>query len=345
MKTQGGMMKVTVRSILPLGLLVDIEDGRVGIIRERELFWERDKRRQWRNNFNQGDELQAIVIGGGHTHRLELSLRQAKHDPWDNLTERLQTRQLVDGVVAGVRSYGVFVEIAPGVTGLLHRDQLPAWVKWDSVDLFWPGDNIRVVIDKIDLEQRQVSLDFSRAWRHRWDLTEELQTLQISQKAVDYKQDARDTEIDFLTRSLPQARQKSRSILVVEDDESQRQVVASWLQQAGQRVMTAVSAEDALALLEDEQPDIVLMDVGLPDMDGIQAIRQIRVHHPEVRCMIMTDWATVDARLPDVEALRVEGVSLLNKPLLPEDLLDVLLDKEEAEASEQGVELSAVDSP
>jgi DNA-binding response OmpR family regulator len=77
---------------------------------------------------------------------------------------------------------------------------------------------------------------------------------------------------------------QSNHILLVDDDVLLRRSVAFSLERAGYRVMTAASAEDALALTDRDPPDLVLLDIGLPGMDGLDALRRFRErpHAPPV---------------------------------------------------------------
>ena len=68
----------------------------------------------------------------------------------------------------------------------------------------------------------------------------------------------------------------SKHILVVDDDALMRRSLAFNLQQSGYRTNTAGNAEDALAVCQRDQPDLVLLDIGLPGMDGLDALRQIK---------------------------------------------------------------------
>jgi DNA-binding response OmpR family regulator len=68
----------------------------------------------------------------------------------------------------------------------------------------------------------------------------------------------------------------SRSILIVDDDALLRRSLAFHLEQAGYQVSTAATAEDALALARRQPPDLVLLDIGLPEMDGLEALRQFK---------------------------------------------------------------------
>jgi len=158
-----GLVTVRVNRLLPFGLLVNLKDGRIGVIRERELAWDPEMRRRWRERFKPGDVLQAIVLGKGHAQRLELSLRLAQNDPWADLATRYQVGQLVTGVVTGVQPYGAFVEIEPGITGLLHHSRLPVWAKTNPLNLFWPGDHVKVTIEEIDPVERRLRSGFEKS--------------------------------------------------------------------------------------------------------------------------------------------------------------------------------------
>lgn len=71
----------------------------------------------------------------------------------------------------------------------------------------------------------------------------------------------------------------SRTILLVDDDVLMRRSLAFHLEQAGYKVHTAASAEDAIALAQHTPPDLVILDIGLPGMDGLQALRELKAKH------------------------------------------------------------------
>jgi DNA-binding response OmpR family regulator len=71
----------------------------------------------------------------------------------------------------------------------------------------------------------------------------------------------------------------SRTILLVDDDALMRRSLAFHLEQAGYRVHTSANAEDALALVHNSPPDLVILDIGLPGMDGLDALRELKTKH------------------------------------------------------------------
>jgi len=71
----------------------------------------------------------------------------------------------------------------------------------------------------------------------------------------------------------------SRSILIVDDDALMRRSLTFHLEQAGYRVHAAANAEDGLAFVQHSPPDLVLLDISLPGMDGLDALRELKAHH------------------------------------------------------------------
>ena len=73
-------------------------------------------------------------------------------------------------------------------------------------------------------------------------------------------------------------RDASRQILIVEDDEETAEVVCTLLNQAGYNAVAVDSGEVALSEIASTQPDLVLLDIGLPDIDGMEVLKQVRSH-------------------------------------------------------------------
>ncbi len=320
----GDVVTVKVKRVLPFGLRVMLEDGQTGLIRDRELTWsasaEHDRLRE---QYTAGDVLQAVVLGQNRQKQIELSLRLVQNDPWTDLPRRYHLSQLVNGIVTGIQPYGVFVEIEPGVVGLLHNSRLPAWPGINQTDLFWPGDHVTAVIDEIDVAERRLSLSLAKAVSRRWENVTPATGPSAKLASVDRLETQAASAVQLPLQLWLHA--QPQSILVIEDDALQRTAVANWLRNAGPHVLSAESAEEALQLLQDTTPNIVLADVGLPGENGIQAVQYIRERWPDIRHIIMTDWARAEEHSADLKMLRAAGVGLLIKPFLPDELLSVLV--------------------
>lgn len=111
-------------------------------------------------------------------------------------------------------------------------------------------------------------------------------------------------------------------ILVVDDDPDARDLVAHILSQQGASIVTAASALKALALLEDCRPDIIISDIGMPDVDGYDFMRQVRMlgeaRGGQVPALALTAFTRSDDRM---RALRAGFTSYMSKPVEPPELL------------------------
>jgi len=114
-------------------------------------------------------------------------------------------------------------------------------------------------------------------------------------------------------------------VLVVDDDADMRELAAFTLMQSGAQVATAASAAQALALLNQSVPDLLLCDIGMPEMDGYSLIRQIRKWSPEQGGMIPAIALTAYAgEINQQQALAAGFQMHISKPVEPEELVKAI---------------------
>jgi DNA-binding NtrC family response regulator len=106
-------------------------------------------------------------------------------------------------------------------------------------------------------------------------------------------------------------------ILIVEDDESLREVTQIQLEREGYEVNSALSAEQALPILEKASHQLILTDLNLPGMSGLQLLKRVRVDYPESAVIVMTAFGTVQTA---VEAMKAGAYDYINKPVHPYEL-------------------------
>jgi two-component system, NtrC family, response regulator AtoC len=107
------------------------------------------------------------------------------------------------------------------------------------------------------------------------------------------------------------------SILVVDDEEIVRESLASWLEEDGYQVHTAPDGQSGLAKLAEQSYAILLVDLKMPGIDGLQVLTQARTLQPNAAVIIMTAYATVDTA---VQAMKQGAYDYLVKPFEPEEL-------------------------
>jgi len=111
------------------------------------------------------------------------------------------------------------------------------------------------------------------------------------------------------------------TILVVEDDRTQREIIADILTQQAYAVQAVASAEDALDLLRNDSFDLMLTDMRMPEMDGVELLRSAKRLRPEMAAVVMTAYATVKTA---VNAMKEGALDYLSKPFDKEELLVVV---------------------
>ena len=114
--------------------------------------------------------------------------------------------------------------------------------------------------------------------------------------------------------SLPQV---PAHILCIDDDEVARESVELLLTRWGFRVSLATSGEAGLAVLDQDPPDLILVDLQMPGMDGIEVLERVRESHPLIICIMITGHATLQTA---VEAMKQGAYDFLAKPFSPDEL-------------------------
>ena len=104
----------------------------------------------------------------------------------------------------------------------------------------------------------------------------------------------------------------NKTILIVDDEESICQSLKGALTDEGYDVLTAPSGEECMALLEDESPDLILLDIWLPGIDGIETLKLIKSKYPEIQVVMISGHGTVESA---VKATKLGAFDFIEKPL------------------------------
>ena len=130
---------------------------------------------------------------------------------------------------------------------------------------------------------------------------------------------------DTMSQARPREREKrlaNVSVLIVEDEPDSRELIELLLASEGADVRSAGSAVEALALLDEAEPDIVLSDIGMPGRDGYWLAREIRARHPNLAAIALTAFSARD----DIERAMAAGFDHhVGKPVDPEQLVCALI--------------------
>lgn len=166
----GQRVRGRVTSVKDYGAFVELEPGVEGLIHFSEIDWSRRAKHPTKT-FTPNSDTDAVVLAiDPGQRRISLSAKRLTPDPWDTHAASLEVGQVVKGVVRKIEHYGLFVEIAPGIEGLVHVSDL----SWDSRptqprEVAQKGQEISTVILQADLENRKLSLGVKQLQPDAWD--------------------------------------------------------------------------------------------------------------------------------------------------------------------------------
>ena len=107
------------------------------------------------------------------------------------------------------------------------------------------------------------------------------------------------------------------NIIIVDDEQSYRQLLTLVFEDDGNSIRTAMNGRQALALIDEEAPDVIISDVKMPDMDGIELLRAVREIQPDLGVILMTAFASVETAR---EAFKLGADDFITKPFDVEEL-------------------------
>ena len=169
---KGEIRKGRVKNITDFGAFVDL-DGLDGLLHITDMSWARIKHPS--EMLKVGQELDVMVLDvDRERERVSLGLKQIQPNPWDAIQEQFPVGSRVSGKVVNLAPYGAFVEIAPGIEGLVHISEF-SWTKRvaRASDMLSIGDEVQVVVLSIDLENQKIALGIRQTQENPWDTAQE----------------------------------------------------------------------------------------------------------------------------------------------------------------------------
>jgi small subunit ribosomal protein S1 len=153
---EGQIYTGTVRSVRDFGAFVDI-GGVDGLLHVSEISW---KRVQDASQVLQpGQTVKVAVLKlDRDLRKISLTLKGLEANPWDTIEERLPVSLIAKGTVTRTTDFGAFVELEPGIEGLIHISELARQRVWRVTDIVKPGQEVQVKIIGLDKEARRISL-------------------------------------------------------------------------------------------------------------------------------------------------------------------------------------------
>ncbi len=165
----GTRVQGKVVSITNYGAFVEIEPGIEGLVHISEMSWTRNVRHPSKI-VSIGETIEAVVLKVDEAEeKISLGMKQTEQDPWMVLPLKYPVGTRIQGKVRNLTSFGAFVEIEPGIDGLIHISDM-SWTKrvQHPSEVVKKGDGVDVVILNIDAENKRISLGLKQAEEDPW---------------------------------------------------------------------------------------------------------------------------------------------------------------------------------
>ncbi len=156
----GDIVTGTISNIVDFGAFVDL-DGIDGLIHISELSWSHVNHPSEVLDIGQEVEVKVLDIDRDR-QRISLGLKQTQSDPWQQVVDAYSENDIVEGRVTKVVTFGAFIEILPGVEGLVHISELAHHHVENPREIVNQGDSVRAMIIEMDAERRRLSLSLKR---------------------------------------------------------------------------------------------------------------------------------------------------------------------------------------
>ena len=166
--SESGVIRGTVKNLTEYGAFLDL-GGIDGLLHITDMAWRRIKHPS--DVVEVGQEIDVKILNyDPETGRVSLGVKQLTPDPWESITERYAVGQRVPGTVTSITDYGCFVEVEPGVEGLVHASEMD----WSSRNpnparIVSLSQQLEVMILEIDLERHRISLGIKQCTANPWE--------------------------------------------------------------------------------------------------------------------------------------------------------------------------------
>ncbi len=164
---EGEQVRGVVRSLTDYGAFVDI-GGVDGLLHVGDISWQRLSKPA--DLLGVGDEIEAVVLKvDPEKQRISLGMKQLQPNPWDSATQKYRLGERARGTVTRLMDFGAFVELEPGVEGLIHVSEM-SWAKkvHRPSDVLKPGETVETVILAVNPAERRISLGLKQALGDPW---------------------------------------------------------------------------------------------------------------------------------------------------------------------------------
>jgi small subunit ribosomal protein S1 len=169
----GTRIRGKIVNLVPYGAFIEIEPGIEGLIHVSEMSWVKNVTDP-SEIVNKGDEVEAVVLSVQKEEgKISLGLKQTEKNPWDDVEAKYPIGSSVTAEIRNLTNYGAFVELEPGIDGLIHISDL-SWIKKVShpSEVLKKGDKVDAVVLSVDKESKKITLGVKQLGNNPWESIE-----------------------------------------------------------------------------------------------------------------------------------------------------------------------------
>ncbi|MHC4864756.1 MAG: 30S ribosomal protein S1 [Planctomycetota bacterium] len=165
----GGRVRGTVVNVMNYGVFVRLEEGIEGLVHISEMSWTRRLSHPG-EMLSLGDEIEVVVLNVNRERReISLGLKQTEINPWTIASQKYPSGTIVNTRVRSMTNFGVFVEIEPGIDGMIHISDLSWTKKYNHPsEMMQKGQEVKCVVLEVNEEKRRVSLGIKQMTEDPW---------------------------------------------------------------------------------------------------------------------------------------------------------------------------------
>ena len=170
----GSKINGRVSSITDYGLFLEIEKGVEGLVHISEISWV-DKIADLNQRFKVGDDVEALVISlDKQNKRMSLSIKRLDKNPWESIGGKLTVDQKIKGTVSNITNFGIFVQLEPGIDGLVHISDI-SWTEHieHPSHHYNKGQEVEAIVLAVDQDNKKISLGIKQLQQNPWESIED----------------------------------------------------------------------------------------------------------------------------------------------------------------------------
>ena len=169
---EGEIHRGTAKNITDFGVFLDL-DGIDGLLHITDMTWKRIRHPS--EIVKIGDEIEVMILNvDKEKGRVALGMKQKEPNPWEEIEEKYPTGTHITGKIVNLVPYGAFIEIEPGIEGLIHVSEM-SWVKniTDPTEMVTRGDEVEAIVLSVQKDEGKISLGMKQLGKNPWEDVEE----------------------------------------------------------------------------------------------------------------------------------------------------------------------------